>query len=172
MKEYDLAGLRALVVDDNRHFLAIMRTMLRAFGVRQIFDCVDAVQAFEALKSSEIDFALVDLKLDSIDGLEFTNLVRSASDSQNPRMPIIMVTAYSERSNVERAIASGIDEFLVKPVSPKMLYERICSVIERPRTYVRVGGYFGPDRRRHNSDSFAGLERRDTSAADEVDSAA
>lgn len=160
MKEYDLAGLRALVVDDNRHFLAIMRTMLRAFGVRQIFDCVDAVQAFEILKTSEIDFALIDLKLDNIDGLEFTSLVRGASDSQNPRMPIIMITAYSERSNVERAISSGIDEFLVKPVSPKMLYQRICAVIERPRTYVRVGGYFGPDRRRQAPDTYKGKERR------------
>ncbi|VAW10239.1 hypothetical protein MNBD_ALPHA09-615 [hydrothermal vent metagenome] len=170
MREYDLAGLRALVVDDNRHFLAIMRTMLRAFGVRQIFDCTDAVQAFEVLKSSEIDFAMVDLKLDNIDGLEFTSLVRSASDSQNPRMPIIMVTAYSERSNVERAVSSGIDEFLVKPVSPKMLYSRICAVIERPRTYVRVGGYFGPDRRRRDNDSYGGPERRSESI--DVESAA
>jgi CheY-like chemotaxis protein len=171
MREYDLSGLRALVVDDNRHFLAIMRTMLRAFGVRQIFDCIDAVQAFEVLKSSEIDFALVDLKLENIDGLEFTSLVRSASDSQNPRMPIIMVTAYSERSNVERAIHSGVDEFLIKPVSPKLLYERICSVIERPRTYVRVGGYFGPDRRRRDNAAYGGPERRKDAETDVGDAA-
>ena len=160
MQELDLSGLRALVMDDNRHFLAIIRTMLRAFGMRQVYDCVDAAEAFELLGHTEIDFALIDMKLTDIDGLEFTNLIRLASDSQNPRMPIIMVTAYSERTLVERALGAGIDEFLVKPVSPNMVYRRICSVIQQPRPYVRVGGYFGPDRRRRDDERFVGPEQR------------
>lgn len=165
MREYDLSQLRVLVVDDNRHFVAIIRTVLRAFGVRQIFESTDAVQALEMLKQSEVDIALVDLKLGDIDGLELTRLIRSAPDSQNPRMPIIMMTAFSERSNVEAAIGAGVDEFLVKPVSPQVLYKRIVWLIDNPRPYLRFGSYFGPDRRRQAKPNFSGPERR---TADEV----
>lgn len=148
MRKYDLTRLRMLIIDDNRQFLAIMRTMLRGFGVQDIFESTDAVQALEILRQTEIDLALLDLNLGDIDGLEWARLVRSAPDSQNPRMPIIMVTAFSERSNVEAAIDAGIDEFLVKPLSPNILFRRIVSVIEDPRPYMRDGSYFGPDRQR------------------------
>jgi len=160
MREFDLSQLRILVVDDNRHFIAIIRTVLRAFGVRRIFDCTDAVQALELLKQTEIDLALIDLKIGDIDGLELSRLIRSAPDSQNPRMPIIMITAFSERSNVEAAISAGVDEFLVKPVSPQILFKRIVWLIEHPRPYLRFGSYFGPDRRRQDSSKFSGKERR------------
>jgi DNA-binding response OmpR family regulator len=80
-------------------------------------------------------------------------------------MPIIMVTAFSERSNVEAAISAGIDEFLVKPVSPQMLFKRIVWLIENPRPYLRFGSYFGPDRRRQESPNFGGEERRSAEEA-------
>lgn len=160
MTVHDLSVLRVLVIDDNRHFLTIIRTMLRAFGIREIFECTDAVQGFEVMKSTDIDFALVDMKLEDLDGLEFTQLVRGAADSNNPRMPIIMVTAYSERSKVEDAISSGVDEFLVKPISPQKLYDRIIAVIENPREYIVSPSYNGPDRRRLINQSYKGPERR------------
>jgi CheY-like chemotaxis protein len=160
MREYDLSNLRVLVVDDNRHFVAIMRAMLRAFGVREIFDCGDAVHALELLRHAEIDLTLVDLKLGETSGLELTRLVRSAPDSQNPRMPVILVTAFSERSNIEAAIGAGVDEVLVKPLSPKLLFQRIVSLIENPRPYLRTDQYFGPDRRRHVTEDLEGGDRR------------
>ncbi|MHA1545369.1 MAG: response regulator [Alphaproteobacteria bacterium] len=176
MTVHDLSGLRVLVVDDNRHFLTIIRTMLRAYGIREIFECTDAVQGLEVMKSTDIDFALVDMKLEDLDGLEFTQLVRSAPDSNNPRMPIIMVTAYSERSRVENAISSGVDEFLVKPISPQKLYDRIIAVIESPRKYISCPSYHGPDRRRLTNQAYKGTERREeeklkaaSALADEMD---
>ena len=48
---------------------------------------------------------------------------------------------------------------MVKPMSAHTLFERIETVIERPRPFVRIKGFFGPDRRRHVS-GFAGEERR------------
>lgn len=161
MREYDLSQLRVLIVDDNRHFITIVRAMLRAFGVRSIFECTDAVRALEILKQTEIDFALIDLKLDDIDGLELTHLIRSAPDSQNPRMPIVMVTAYCERSTVQAAISAGVDEFLAKPLSPKKLFDRIVWLINNPRPYMRIGSYFGPDRRRRVANAYSGPDRRE-----------
>ena len=162
MRQHDLSGLNVLIVDDSRHFLTILRTTLRAFRVQTVFECRDAVSAFEILRQNLVDIAIVDLKLGEIDGLEFTSMVRSASDSQNPRMPIIMVTAFSERSNVDAAISAGVDEFLLKPVSPQSLYKRIIATIDRPRPYLRAKSYFGPDRRRANR-PFKGPDKRKVS---------
>lgn len=160
MREYDLSRLRALIVDDSHHFTTIVRTMLRAFELRAIFASPDAVNALELLKQTEIDLAIIDLKLGEMDGLELTRLIRSAPDSQNPRIPIIMVTAFTERSNVEAAISAGVDEFLIKPLSPAVLYDRIVWLVDNPRPYLRSGTYFGPDRRRRCARAYRGTDRR------------
>jgi DNA-binding response OmpR family regulator len=112
--------------------------------------------------------AFVDFRLTGLDGLEFCRLVRTASDSPNPYLPIIMVTAYSERSRVLGAINAGVDEFLVKPVRAVDVASRLNAVIERRRPFVRSADYFGPDRRRRKDPKYRGPLRRssDPSAVD------
>ena len=67
---------------------------------------------------------------------------------------------------------AGVNEFVVKPFSAQGLFTRIQAVIEKPRPFVKVSGYFGPDRRRRRR-PFEGEERRHTDAkADEARSAA
>ena len=51
-----------------------------------------------------------------------------------------------------KARDAGVNEFLVKPISANTLFERIEALIERPRPFVRLEGFFGPDRRRKSSD--------------------
>ena len=63
-------------------------------------------------------------------------------------MSIIMLSGHSEMSRVIEARDSGVNEFVVKPISVKSLYSRIDSLIHRPRDFVKIGKYFGPDRRR------------------------
>jgi len=74
-------------------------------------------------------------------------------------VPIIMVTAYREKEHVFKARDAGVTEYVIKPVSPKSLFSRIEAVIERPRRFVKVGKFFGPDRRRHKK-QFDGDDRR------------
>ena len=75
-------------------------------------------------------------------------------------MPIIMITAHSERPRIIAARDAGINEFVMKPVSAKTLFSRLNAVIEHPRRFVRIEEYFGPDRRRRKM--FVDFERRDT----------
>ena len=86
-------------------------------------------------------------------------MVRTAPDSPNPFVPIIMLTAHSSLERVIQARDSGVNEFLTKPVTASGLYSRISTVIESPRQFVRASEYFGPDRRRTVKE-FMGLERR------------
>lgn len=158
---YDaLADIRVLIVEDNSHMATILRTIMQSFGVREIIDARDAAAAFEMARSSYPDLALVDYELGDITGIEFTRFIRQAEDSPNPFLPIILVTAHSERSRVLEAINAGVNEFIVKPLSAQALLERLRAVVERPRPFVKVPGYFGPDRRRREDPTYKGKRRR------------
>lgn len=154
------ANLRVMIVEDNHHMATILRTILQGFGVRDVVEARDAATAFEACRDGTPDLALVDMHLEDLDGLEFTRLIRTANDSPAPYLPIIMVTAHSERSRVMEAINAGVNEFVVKPVSAMAMYDRLRVIIERPRAFVRAPNYFGPCRRRRADPNYKGEERR------------
>ncbi|MDA0664423.1 MAG: response regulator, partial [Proteobacteria bacterium] len=94
-----------------------------------------------------------------LDGIDFTRMVRSAADSPNPFVPIIMLTSHTARTRVMEARDVGVTEFLAKPITANGLYTRIATIIEHPRQFVRKSVYFGPDRRRTIKD-FMGMDRR------------
>jgi CheY-like chemotaxis protein len=159
-KRYDLSSLSFLVIDDNNYMLSIIKTLLKGYGVHRIYEASDAAEAFEEFQNSQMDVIIVDYALETLDGIEFSHLVRTANDSPNPYVPIIMLTAHSERQKVEEARDAGITEFLRKPICASDLYRRIIEVIERPRPFVRSKAYFGPDRRRRVDENYRGEERR------------
>ena len=152
--------ITVLIVDDNNHMRTILKELLRAVGIHEIKEAADPVEAFELIKTVAIDLVLVDFSMPIIDGVEFTQMVRTSSDSPNPYMPIVMITGHSERSRVNSARDAGVNEFLVKPVTAKSLMERITSVVNNPRSFVKGGQYFGPDRRRRKDTNFSGPWRR------------
>jgi two-component system, chemotaxis family, chemotaxis protein CheY len=160
MVERMMERLRVLVVDDNHHMINIVKTILRGFGVKDFFDARDAVEAFDILRSTQIDIVVTDYSMEPITGSEFVRLIRTAEDSPNPYIPIVMLTAYSERSKVEEARDAGVNEFCAKPVTATDLYRKVCAVINAPRSFVRTSVYFGPDRRRRKDAPYNGSERR------------
>jgi DNA-binding response OmpR family regulator len=171
MSQGSFERVRVLILEDNAHMSTILRTILQGFGVRTIVETRDAADAFEIMRSANPDLALVDYMLGDVDGLEFTRLIRTASDSPNKYLPIIMVSGHTDRTRIYEAINAGVNEYLAKPVRPVDLYNRLVSLIERPRRFVKSAGYFGPDRRRRQDPRFSGPWRRatDTQNQDEGD---
>jgi len=165
-KKYDLSNLGILVVDENANMRSVIKTLLKSLGIHEISECNDAADAFEELRTSKTDIVIVDLAMHNIDGVEFTQLVRTAKDSPNRYIPIIMLTAHTERARVLAARDAGITEFLRKPVCAADLYARIVEIIERPRNYVRSKSFFGPDRRRREANGYDGDDRRNSMPED------
>ncbi len=163
MTRLALDRLNFLVVDDNRHTLKLVSGMLRGLGVRNIFLATDAPEAFAEMQANPIDVAIVDWEMKPMNGVEFVKTVRTAEDSPNPFLPIIMLTANTQTKHVKAARDAGAHEYLAKPVSPKGLLQRIRSIIEHVRPFVRTKTYFGPDRRRHQL-PFKGPEKRKSKA--------
>jgi DNA-binding response OmpR family regulator len=155
-----LEGVSALILDDNAHMRGLVRVILAGFGMRRIEEAQDAREALGILAGGDLDIAFVDMKLGGMDGLEFCRYIRTHQDSPNIYLPLIMVTAYSERSRVIDAINAGVDEFLVKPVRAVDVANRVNAVIERRRPFIQADGYFGPDRRRRQDPRFTGPWRR------------
>jgi DNA-binding response OmpR family regulator len=116
-------------------------------------------RAFALIGDTNVDLAIVDYNLPFLDGLAFVRLIRTAPDSPNPFLPIIMLTAHSDLRRVSEARDAGVSEFCAKPVSPVELARKIDHAIMRPRPFVRAPGYFGPDRRRRNM-PYEGRDRR------------
>jgi CheY-like chemotaxis protein len=161
--------LKALVVDDNAHMRTLLRSLLQALGLSQIYEAVDGAKGFAEMRERRPDFVLTDLSMTPVDGIEFTRLVRFGQDSPNPYVPIIMVTGHTERQKVEAARDAGVTEFLAKPITAQNILLRIAEIIERPRPFVRCDNYFGPDRRRRRDDKYAGRLRRHDDQIDAVD---
>jgi two-component system chemotaxis response regulator CheY len=158
----DFSRVRVLIVDDNGYMLTILRTILHGFGIKQIHESRDPADAFDLVRSDSIDIVITDYQMDILDGLDFVRLVRTADDSPNPLVPVIMLTAYSERSKVEQARDAGVTEFCCKPITAKEMFAKIAAVINEPRPFIRTKSYFGPDRRRMDPENskYKGTERR------------
>ncbi len=137
----------------------IVKRILASLGSKNIREAEDGADGLKVLQTFFPDIIITDWVMDPIDGIEMSHMIRNSSDSKNPFVPIIMLTAHSEISRIIKARDSGINEIVVKPVSVKSLFSRIQMVIERPRPYVKVGDYFGPDRRRKQVD-VRGKEKR------------
>ena len=160
MAGYNLEQLKILIVDDNMHMRSMIRSILYALGVRDVETATDGESAFHQLHYFAADIILCDWNMEPMNGLDFVKLVRTDTDTPNPYVPIIMLTGYSELERVIEARDCGVHEFLAKPVSADKLYNRIKAVIENERIFVKAGGYFGPDRRRHDNPNFTGPDRR------------
>lgn len=159
---YNLERLNFLVVDDNKHMRALVKTILHALGAKNVLEAADGADAFKELRHFPADIIICDWNMSPLDGLDFVRLVRTGKDSPNPFAAIIMLTGHTEMHRVVEARDAGVHEFLAKPISAKALYSRIRSIIERPRPFIRTNTYFGPDRRRRQMD-YKGKERRKAS---------
>lgn len=162
----NLAGLKILLVDDDVQAIRIVKTLLRGFGLKTLIEARDGAEGFEKLNAEPVDLIIVDFMMKPLDGLDFVRLVRTAKDSANPAVPVIMLTAYSEEQRVRQARDAGVNAFLRKPVTAQSLYQKIVGVLREPRPFIRSQTYVGPCRRRHIESSYAGPDRRKTRSGD------
>ncbi|WAC59274.1 response regulator [Brevundimonas sp. SL130] len=155
-----LRSLNVLVVDDQEHMLTIASTILRAAGIRSVYEASDGAAALSILGSKPVDLALVDYNMFPLDGDELTRRVRTGADGGNIYLPIIMMSGHAEKSRIHAARDAGVTEFLAKPLTANSIIERIKAVILNPRPFVKIDTYCGPCRRRKEAANYDGPLRR------------
>lgn len=110
---------RILVVDDDTALAEMIGIVLRTEGFETDF-CADGLSAVAEFDRVNPDLVLLDLMLPGIDGIEVCTRIRERSG-----VPIIMLTAKSDATDVVRGLESGADDYIAKPFNPKELVARI-----------------------------------------------
>lgn len=157
-----LSDMHVLVVDDNEQMRFLLRCLLRAGGIFKMTEAENAMQALDAMRATPTDLVILDWNMKPIDGLTFARMLRRDGDSPNPYIPILMLTAHTEASRVAAARDAGVTGFVKKPISARLLFERITNALTDARLFVRTDGFFGPDRRHAQAPDYTGPFRRES----------
>ena len=132
--------IKILVVDDESR----MRKLVRDFLVRQDYEVIEAGDGEEALDifyaTKDIALIILDVMMPKMSGWEVCREIR-----ENSKVPIIMLTAKGEESDELQGFELGVDEYISKPFSPKILVARVGAILRRSNKLgdhenVEVGG--------------------------------
>jgi two-component system, chemotaxis family, chemotaxis protein CheY len=144
-----LMGLIKVVIVDDRHVMRkVIRALLASIGVQQIFEAGDGISGLDAICTVVPHVVLLDWDMPQMSGAEFVRKVRSPATFSQPDVPIIVLTGHREHSCISEAEGLGVHEYLVKPVFGQDLLDCIVSVVAKPRAFVRIGNYYGPEPRK------------------------
>ncbi len=143
-----IKDLTILVADSDRKMRALTRDMLNSLGIQQVYSVGDGSRAYHELRDRRFDILITERRMEQLDGIELTRMIRAAADSPCPHVPILMTTASPKLRDVTEARDAGVTEFLIKPFSIDGLKKRLVATMQNPRDFIEVSNYFGPDRRR------------------------
>lgn len=119
---------RILVVDDEEKIRAIIRKYGEFEGY-EIFEAQDGMEAIEICKKNDFDIIILDVMMPELDGFSACREIKKEKD-----IPVIMLSARGEEYDRIHGFELGIDDYVVKPFSPKELMMRVKAVLNRNRT--------------------------------------
>ena len=122
-----MADITILIVDDESR----MRKLIKDFLIKKEFNILEAVNGEEALKvfgenKEKISLILLDVMMPKLDGWSVLRQIRQTSN-----VPIIMLTARGEEQDELFGFELGVDEYISKPFSPKILVARVEALLKR-----------------------------------------
>lgn len=144
-----LKGVETLIVDDNGQSLEVVTAILMGFGINKTTKCNSVAEALGELSRRVFDIVIVDCEMPDEDGFDLVRRIRSDPNGGNFTVPILMMSASTPQSKIERARDAGANFAIAKPVSPTILLERMLWIAQSHRMFISDPGYTGPDRRFH-----------------------
>lgn len=137
MDEKETAGRRILIVEDDGDTRLVLRRMLEREGYCAA-EAADGRQAVAAARAQCPDLILMDLNLPGMDGVEATRLIREMRELCV--VPVIAVTAMNPEEYRGRALLAGCNDYVLKPLEPELLLEKVRALIEAGRAARLAAG--------------------------------
>ena len=124
-----MANNCVLIVDDEQRMRKLIKDFLatKGYKILEAEDGEKAIEVFEANKS-KIDLILLDVMMPKLDGWSVLRQIR-----QDSKVPIIMLTARGEEQDELFGFELGVDEYISKPFSPKILVARVEAILKRTK---------------------------------------
>lgn len=125
----DFAQLRVLVVDDERYARDTVCALLQRLGVTHFTSAINGEAGLRLVTSYMPSLILCDIHMQPVDGLQFVTTLRGYDSKRFANIPVILLTADSNKSTITAGREAGANSYLVKPVELNGLKGRIASVM-------------------------------------------
>ena len=122
--------VKILIVDDSRIMQNILRNSFderEAWGKTEFFSAADGEEALSIIENNKIDVLLLDWNMPKLDGLSVLKQLRQTELYKN--LPVIMITSEAAKYNVIEALKAGVNDYIIKPASRKILIDKIKGFI-------------------------------------------
>ncbi|MBU1340404.1 MAG: response regulator [Proteobacteria bacterium] len=117
-----------LIVDDSLSMRRIVKKFIENSGFHNVMEAGDGIEALDIVqKQKTIDLIISDLNMPNMNGLEFLKIVKE--DSRTKDIPFIMLTVEAIQRTMNKAIALGVDSYIVKPIAEKVFINEMLRVI-------------------------------------------
>lgn len=117
---------KVLIVDDEAPLVRMLAAHLTEMGYR-VVSASDGVEAMRVVKEESPDVVLCDIVMPDIDGIEVLRQVKQTY----PRLPVIMMTGYAERDNLDACIVAGAEDYLSKPFNHDTLRDVLSRAVQK-----------------------------------------
>lgn len=125
-----LSGLSILVAEDTELNRFVVVKTLEKWGVR-VTEAEDGAEAIQKLEENRIDLVLMDIQMPNVDGLEAVRRIRRGDKGD---IPIIALTAHAREEDRKKCLETGMNDYIVKPISPEILRDVILRWVVSPQT--------------------------------------
>jgi two-component system cell cycle response regulator DivK len=127
----DILYNKILYIEDNPDNLLLVKRVLEASGYI-VLQAENGLTGLQIAENQHVDLILLDINLPDIDGYEVARRLRNSSDSHLTYVPIIAITANALKGDAEKALESGCDVYMSKPINIRELRARVEAFVPSP----------------------------------------
>lgn len=128
-------NLKILIVDDFDPMRNMIRNDLLIRGYTQFYSVDSGSEALQICEEETIDLIITGSNLHGVSGLELTKSIRLAEKTQN--IPVLMAMTDTDTDLVNEAISAGVNDFMVSPFTPKVLYQKLDSIFSGKSPFIK-----------------------------------
>ena len=147
MNSLKLEDAKVLVVDSQLHTRRLLKDALHMIGFRKMDDIGKLEDLAGAVEVFEPDLIMIDIDEQTKFVCRSIKEIRNKKLGSNPFVAIVALTWQPEEKAIGAVLAAGTDDVVMKPVSPKILRDRVTNLIKNRKDFVVTSEYVGPDRR-------------------------
>jgi len=128
MEKNNHERIKLLFVDDEKGFVNVLSKRLSKRGV-DVFQAFSGTEGIRAIRKQDFDVALLDLKMEDMDGLEVLKIFKKIY----PEMEVIMLTGHGSETAAKEGIEYGAFDYLTKPCELEKLFKKVNQAVKKRR---------------------------------------